>query len=422
MLRKIRIMISKGIAFVYVFILYHLKSKKQVNNKKILIIFGGHLGNALLNADLVERINMRFKKEDGWEIYLYINSKNYSLLKKVINVEGINVLDIEYPFENGGTDFKSVYAASKYFKNRSFDKIVVNLAHIMPLAGYVVGITRNNESIGVFDDISHETTGIANIDHNFGSTRWYFERAYSDPIKVDYNTQEYIRIKKMLVRLGDNSFESRIIPLPKLSDYRPTNNKYITITVDSSTSKKRFEMKKFAAIANYFSSKYGFDVCLSGTGDSIALYNEFVDSINDKERIINCIGSTSFDQWVELLRGALFHIGVDSGSIHVAASVGTQAFCIVGAWDGKRALPYVNDRVDENTVPPICVYMQDVEKLPCYGCLPLSGVMGHNNTTCYERCSTGNNCVCLCQISDQDVIDVVEKWLHDNYELASIIQ
>lgn len=51
MLKKINTMCSKGAGFIYAWMKSHKKHTKRIDNKRILIIFGGRLGNAVLNVD-----------------------------------------------------------------------------------------------------------------------------------------------------------------------------------------------------------------------------------------------------------------------------------------------------------------------------------------------------------------------------------
>lgn len=413
MLHRFKLMFSKGLGFVYVYLRYHLRNKnKVVNNKNILIIFGGHIGNAVLNIDTILQIREHYTVESGWNIFVLCHESIRKVLYKFENLDGITFLDISYPYKDGGTKFASVYNTLKRMRGMEFDKIVVNLAHIMPLAAYIVATIPANDSIGVFDDTVHESNG--DIEHNFGNARWYFERAYKTAIKVDYNTQETQRQKLILEYLNCN-YKVRVYPIKKLCEFQPPSRNYCTITIDSTSLARRWEPDKFAKVINFINESYDFDICITGDIGAENIFSQVISNVQNRERVMNFVGKTNFDEWVELLRGSEFHFGVDSGSIHIASSVGTQAFCMVGAWDGKRALPYRVDVVSENTKLPICIYMPNINNLPCYGCIPKKGGMGSGNPECLHLCKSGEPCYCLKNIEAKEAFNVIEKWLNNKY-------
>lgn len=406
---------SKGMGFIYTFFLYKRKTPKKVNNKKILVIFGGHIGNALLNIDLLLRIKHLFPIEDGWQLNIFCNDGLWKVCETIADVSGFNRIQAQYPTKDGGTRFSEVLQTMKAVRGMEFDTIVVNLAHIMPLAAYLVAALQANRSIGVFDDIDRRNSKLFNdIGRNVGSLRWYFERAYNTPIWVPYNTQEVHRQKEILKQLGDTEYAVRIFPIPKLCDFTLPSEKYFTVTLDSTTSARRWAPEKFAEVINYVLEHYDYQVCFTGNTEAEPIYQTCIQHIKQPERTINYVNKTSFNEWVELLRGSSFHLGVDSGSIHVASSVGTQAFCLTGVWDGKRVLPYQIERQESGTTAPICVYMKDVDKLPCYACLPQRGLMGSENDECYAAYRRGEPCMCLQSIQVNDVISSITKYLSAN--------
>lgn len=411
MIQKLKTMFSKGFGFIYVYIKYHLKRKnKLVKNQNILIIFGGHLGNAVLNIDVILQTRANYKKEDGWNIFIMCHSSNRKILEKFEDLNDVTFLDISYPYKDGGTRFASVYGTLKKMRGMEFDKIIVNLAHIMPLASYIVATVSSNDSIGVFDNLTHKAGETRDIEHNVWGARWYFQRAYKSPIIVDYNTQEVVRQKLILKHL-EIDYKTRIYPIRKLSDWVCPDGKYFTVTVDSATLIKRWSPDNFAELINRICSNYEYKVCITGGVGAEDIYDAMKGKLRYLERVENYIGKTNFDQWVELIRNSSFHVGVDSASIHIASSVGTQAFCLIGVWDGTRVLPYRIEDEDNKTCSPICIYMDDAMKLDCYGCYPKRGVIGSGNAECLRLCRNGDVCYCLKKISVEKVFSTVDEWL-----------
>ena len=414
MLKKINTMCSKGAGFIYAWMKSHKKHTKRIDNKRILIIFGGRLGNAVLNVDALLELKKIYPEAEGYRICVICSRNLKNICSMIADMSGFEFLDVYFPFEDGGTRYRDVRRTLNALKGMEFETIIVNLAHIMPLAGYIVGAVPANKSVGVFDDIKHEAQGLSNIEHNVGNLRWYFERKYTNPIYVPINTQEVWRQKLWLHEIGDDSYKVKIYHIDKQCDYDIPDSKYITVTLDSSSSKKRWNTEKFAELVNRITDETDYTVCFTGAQEYMDLFKQCLEKITKPERILCYIGKTSIREWIELIRGSSLHIGVDSGSIHIAASVGTQSICISCVWDGHRVMPYIIEEKTDNTKEPICVYIDDVDSIECYACYPNKGVIGGGNDECMRDCIDGKPCRCLSQISVDKVFAAVNKCIKNS--------
>lgn len=88
------------------------------------------------------------------------------------------------------------------------------------------------------------------------------------------------------------------------------------------------EKEQYALLVDNLLRSYPYDIYCTGGTLANEVYHYCYERIKDKNRFFNFAAKTTVIEWFELIRGAVFHIGVDSGSIHVAASVGTQAFVL----------------------------------------------------------------------------------------------
>ena len=61
-------MCSKGAGFIYAWMKSHKKHTKRIDNKRILIIFGGRLGNAVLNVDALLELKKIYPEAEGYRI------------------------------------------------------------------------------------------------------------------------------------------------------------------------------------------------------------------------------------------------------------------------------------------------------------------------------------------------------------------
>ena len=112
------------------------------------------------------------------------------------------------------------------------------------------------------------------------------------------------------------------------------------------------------------------------------------------------------------MQDSRFVVSLDSGTAHVAASLGVTCFCLTGVWDGHRVLPYVIDEMTSDTEEPICIYRKDVniESLPCYGCFSKRHI-GWGNTECNNRRKSELPCLCFESITVENVIEMIIQFV-----------
>ena len=182
------------------------------------------------------------------------------------------------------------------------------------------------------------------------------------------------------------------------------------MTVDSNNKSRRWSHDKFIQLVKMLLNEYEYNVVLLGNKLPDFELKQYKITFADTPRVKIYIDKTDINIFVELLRNSQFHIGVDSGSIHVAASVGTQAFCLTGKWDGNRLFPYQLEEHTDGTIEPICIFWQDADSLSCYGCA-YRGIYGWKNRECYVRCKKRQGCLCLERIQVDDVIKVINKTI-----------
>lgn len=105
-----------------------------------------------------------------------------------------------------------------------------------------------------------------------------------------------------------------------------------------------------------------------------------------------------------------WNIGEESGSIHVAATIGTPAFYLAGMWDEYRFLPYKQEKIDPWIKEPICIYRNDidVEQLSYANCNSY-GKIGYGNKICSLLCRKKQPCLCLQSVQVKDVFEVIES-------------
>jgi ADP-heptose:LPS heptosyltransferase len=86
--------------------------------------------------------------------------------------------------------------------------------------------------------------------------------------------------------------------------------------------------ERFAALADKVSEGYGLDIVVTGVKSEADIANKLASSARGK--VINLCGETSLQELIEMLRMARACITNDTGTMHVAAMVGTPTLAIFG--------------------------------------------------------------------------------------------
>lgn len=393
---------SKVLGFFYVFVFWIKKRNKRISNKKNLIIITGNLGDALLSIEAVVALKDYYKNKNE-AVYIATSKTLWTFLNDIEDMRDFRFLDISFPYATTGTQFSLVKEVVKKAKSFQFENIVLTWAN-SPIGKYLVAVIPHNNSWAVLDDINRKPI----------IPKFFFERAITNKIYVPIDTQEMQRYALMLKRIGIVNYKvhiHRILPISCKTLSAP-KGKYITIAMDSNATERRWPSKNFKLLVTKLLKRYDYDICCTGTEIAQPVFEKCIADLNanDRKRIHNYISNTTLVEWIELLRGAEFHIGVDSGSIHVAASVGTKAFCLAGVWDGHRVFPYEVDEDIYGTCIPVPVYRTDVNplELSCYGCLSIRGHRGLGNKECRANCELGKPTLCLRKIKVNDVLNAIE--------------
>ena len=192
--------------------------------------------------------------------------------------------------------------------------------------------------------------------------------------------------------------------LPKLQfDKTPVKySDYIFIAPFSNLPERSLNEKQILDIIRFVLNKK-HTVILSGTKNDLKMADRISEKI-DNDHLINLVGKTSFEEYLNLIANSRIVIGTDSGSIHFAASFGIKSVVMAGLWSGAF-LPYTTNKYNEY---PKCIYTRD--EMNCKYCLNKSGGIRVSNHNCYENIKNGNKRICLETI---DIVDA-EKVILDS--------
>ena len=389
--------VPKKAALVYLLFrtIFAKRNNKECEN--VLIIHGGNIGDGLLRLPAVIALKEHFISK-GKKVYFMCPKISWNVLRKVPEAAiGVNFVDA---LPKNTMTFKNIRNIRAALKGIQYDAVVA-----FALRGWAWRLLATSlDSNNVYTMEMPKSKSVLN------RLMGRFIYSYATLIPDDVNMCTQTKDAVLLARIGIKDYITYIPHIPKQCQFKCTSNDYIVLSVDSSIPQRRWPAERFVMLANYLLESTDYDVVLTGYNVPEEDINEYKSAFSDCERVTDLIKITNTEQWIEVIRGGAFLVGVDSGSIHIAASVGTLSFCLTGAWDGRRFLPYNIGKETSNTVEPICIMWEGAnrEDLFCYDCFS-KGSIGKGNALCEMRCKEGKPCVCLENISVNDVITVIES-------------
>ena len=126
--KKVKLILSKAVAFAYIFILNLFHTRKKVNSGKVLIIAAGHMGNAILDIDAIMALKNFFRKKNK-KVYLLCSLTVWETFDLIADMSDFYYIENAYPYGENGTDFRNVYRAVSKIRQLEFEKIIVTLSN-----------------------------------------------------------------------------------------------------------------------------------------------------------------------------------------------------------------------------------------------------------------------------------------------------
>lgn len=234
--------------------------------------------------------------------------------------------------------------------------------------------------------------------------------------KVYFEYKHLVMIHKAIVvkeLVAINGFEDKFdynqYNIPQLCRINNSHEIYCVISCGIAKSHNNqyrcWPVERYAKVIEWILNETNLLVYLCGSKDDLKNNSELYNLIKDNGRVINKTGKTNFAEWIETLRNAQFVLGNDSGYIHLANMLRTQAFVIAGYWNYGRFLPYERD--NEDCCVPIPIYANKPECALC-------NILSRNNTNklqCDKKVKEKGVYKCIDDVRVEDVI----KVLKDNF-------
>lgn len=178
---------------------------------------------------------------------------------------------------------------------------------------------------------------------------------------------------------------------------------------------RAWPLERFAKVIDYITTNLGLKVYLCGSCDDEKANRKVYELVENKKEVIDLTGKTSIKEWVEITRGAEFVFGNDSGYIHLATAVNTQAFVLLGFWNYGKFFPYPKTKGSNKR--PILITSNEPK---CSSCDRVHFWDSKNKAAfkfyklCKENIVKKKVYNCIDAISSFDVICVLENYYKKN--------
>jgi len=170
--------------------------------------------------------------------------------------------------------------------------------------------------------------------------------------------------------------------------------KYVVLAPGAGLRYRSWPTDKFAKVVAYFLQN-GFEVIFSGSAAEQDLYDTISGKVSGGSQI-DLTGKTKLLQLGGILQHAVMYFGSDTGTVHLAAAVGTPAICLLGGGRFREFFPYGD--LKKNRI----VYDKHM-------------TCKYDNWACVRTVPPGQPAPCIAGITVEDAIAEVEdllKYIH----------
>lgn len=373
----------------------------EAGNNKVLVIKLDAIGDFIIWLDSAKELRGLYP---GKEIVLMCSSPCVDIARAAGYFDEILTLNIR-KFE-GDTGYQK--EMKEQFGRFSFDVLIQTAYSRTVHMDMLAAVIPAAEKIGLVSDESR-----TNLSRYIAakSSKKKLDAIYDKLLPVtDGWLMEVKRNGELIRGLGKKDFRTGM-PVLKPYDVKEgiiPKEDYFVIFPGASTPKKMWDISNFAEIADYVSSRTGWNAYACGSKDEQYLYGRLCEKKTADTVIIDYFGKTTLTELAEVIRHAKMVISNDTSGIHFAAAVNTPSVCILGEYNYGRFLPYDYDREYGDELKPMIVCSAD---MPCKRCA--AGRMTPECNTCMA--STGRY-LCVDKITVSQVKEAVERIIN-TYEV-----
>jgi len=208
------------------------------------------------------------------------------------------------------------------------------------------------------------------------------DRFYSDIVHVDDHSAEKDKYRTLFGKMGVDSSEVESARVRLFGERKTPGgvaaDSYALLTPGGSSPLRRWPQERFSELGDMIADRMGARIVLCGNREEKDLLVKIAMRMGKTPDVKTDI---PIENVVGLIKRARLVVGNESGLLHIAATVGTPAVCILGGGHFSRYFPYGSARIVNH-------------KLDCYEC----------NWKCPFP-----EAYCLTRITVEDVVGEVEK-------------
>jgi len=321
----------KGYIYDLILCIVLLLNRDKNKFKKALIVRVDEIGDYILWRKFVDPI-LNSKKLENYEVHFIGNQSWKSLFELEFNdyFEKIVWLDKNKFKKNMLYRFSFLRKIAKenysivinptYSRAKRVDDSIVKAAHSKSNYGHV----RNNENYFSYEQ---------NFDHNL--YHHLYKEKNNSSFEFNKNKAFAEWFCERPLNVSSINFDDTVLPSPKIEDL-PKN--YFIVFPGSRSSARIWDTKNFIDVSNYLFENYQITALVCGGNGDIVYANNFIKSYTHP--CIDMTAKTSLPELLNMIKDAYCLLSVDTGSIHLAASVGCLTLGIFNGSQYGRFSPY----------------------------------------------------------------------------------
>jgi ADP-heptose:LPS heptosyltransferase len=321
----------KGFAYdiVLYFVLFTIKNKNK--SKKVLIIRVDEIGDYILWRKFIHPIlnsydltnhEIHFLGNESWQSLFELEFKG--TFTKLYWLKKINFkknLSYRYSFlKKIAKENYAIIINPTYSRAKRIDDSIVKAAN----ATTNIGILRNNENYLPYEQ---------NFDRQLYHKLFKIQEKYGFEFNRNKEFTEWVcksSIPNLNLKFESNTLPQSHIALPK--------HGYFIVFPGSRSSARIWDTENFIEVSNYLYQKYKLTALVCGGPGDIIYAERFIQAYSNP--VINITAKTSLPELLSIIKNAACLLSVDTGSIHLAASVDCLALGIFNGSQYGRFSPY----------------------------------------------------------------------------------
>ena len=326
----------KGFIYDLITLFASIGKRNRNAREKVLLIRVDEIGDYLLwrkflidiiSSSLCQQKEVHFVGNTAWKSLFEIEFSDTTFTKIFWLNKHLYKTSIHYRFRFSKIIFQENYTIvinPTYSRAKRVDDSIVKAAKANSNYGYV----RNNENYLTYEQ-SYDRNLYDQLIPILQKPVFEFNR---NKAFAEWLTQKQSLIKNTLL--------SESIKLPEVNQKFNIPDNYFVVFPGSRSNKRIWSAENFAITSNYLYDHYKFTAILAGASSDSQYGAAFENRY--QHSIINLIGITTLPETLALLKGAKCILSVDTGSIHLAASVNCLSFGIFNGSQYGRFSPYPN--------------------------------------------------------------------------------